>query len=290
MALANLKPIISWLPEEALEEVATSSYWNDPELEKEKEWHLEDIADLKAIRYIREETNLEEAFRAGILFLEEWLGHELQGVCLDLGAGVCWTSALLAKKPRLNRVVAVEISRHRLESLAPLVLRQYQAPEEKVIRVLGDFAEIKLEDNSVDVVVMCQAFHHAVQVEKLLKEVVRVLSPGGGFLVTGERLVFWKEYLDKILRHNFKSLVIALRMEKYLALLRGRVLSRPSKPFGLGWDRVCPYDPVTGDHYYSPGMVEKMFKRAGLEMRFQPLRKVPGKIPMANCNYIARKL
>ena len=104
--------IISWMTEEAIDEVATSSYWNNPAIERE--CYIKDLADYKAIRYVREETNLEEALLAGIFFLEEWLGQELRGVCLDLGAGVCWTSALLAKKSQIERVFAAEISRHRL--------------------------------------------------------------------------------------------------------------------------------------------------------------------------------
>ena len=100
------------MTEEAIDEVATSSYWNNPAIERE--CYIKDLADYKAIRYVREETNLEEALLAGIFFLEEWLGQELRGVCLDLGAGVCWTSALLAKKSQIERVFAAEISRHRL--------------------------------------------------------------------------------------------------------------------------------------------------------------------------------
>jgi SAM-dependent methyltransferase len=286
---ANSGPIITWLPEEALDGIATSSYWNDCAIEKEKEWYIEDLADYKVIRYVREETNLEEAFLAGISFLEEWLGRELRGVCLDLGAGVCWTSALLANKSQIERVFAVEISRHRLLSIAPLIFRQYQAPAKKVIRVLGDFAEIKLEDNSVDVVVMCQAFHHASQVEKLVKEVARVLTPGGGIIVTGERPLSWKQFLHSILKHNIKSMVFALRLEKYLRPL-WRGFSRPPKLFGLDLESVCPHDPLTGDHFYTPKMVERIFRQGGLSLRFQALQKVTGKTSVASCNYIARKL
>src|SRR3954471_14956428 len=43
---------------------------------------------------------------------------EPAGTIVELGAGTCWLSAALARRPAVERVIAVEFSRRRLELLA----------------------------------------------------------------------------------------------------------------------------------------------------------------------------
>ena len=56
----------------------------------------------------------------------------------------------------------------------------------KVSRYLGSFYDIKLPDNSIDLVFMAQAFHHADQPFKLLSECDKVLKKGGVIALIGE--------------------------------------------------------------------------------------------------------
>ncbi len=282
-------PIISWLPDSAIDALPTSAYWNNPEVERRKEWYVESTGDLKAIRYLSETTNLEEAFLAGIRFLEDRTGRKLRGICLDLGVGVCWTSAILAKKPHVERVYAVEMSRHRLLELAPITLQQYGAPAEKVTRVLGDFCDIKLDDGSVDAVVMAQTFHHAANVRRLLSEVARVLVPGGVVIVTGERPISITQFLRRALKHNLRGLVWALRLEGLVSLIRGGELQRPERLFAIRVETLFPADPVKGDRHRSLGQVRREFQNVGLLVQFQRLRCDSGKVQKATCNYIALK-
>jgi len=58
-------------------------------------------------------------------------------------------------------MIAADISRHRLEIIAPKVFDQYQADIEKITRVQGSFDNIKMEANSADVIILVEAFHHA---------------------------------------------------------------------------------------------------------------------------------
>lgn len=50
---------------------------------------------------------------------------------------------------------------------------------QKIGRYLGSFYSLKFPDNSIDVVLLAQAFHHAHHPLRLLKEMDRVLRVGG---------------------------------------------------------------------------------------------------------------
>jgi len=49
-----------------------------------------------------------------------------------------------------------------------------------------------LENNSVDFIFLCQAFHHADDPEKLIYEIRRVLKPDGIVIIIGEHIKIFK--------------------------------------------------------------------------------------------------
>jgi SAM-dependent methyltransferase len=108
------------------------------------------------------------------------------GVVVELGAGSCWVAASLARRPEVERVVAVEFSRRRLEELAPVALAALDAPGGKVERVLADFNDPGLPAGGADLVVTDAAFHHASDPARLARVAHGLLRPGGHILLFRE--------------------------------------------------------------------------------------------------------
>lgn len=108
------------------------------------------------------------------------------GRVVDLGAGVCWLSAMLARRPEVEHVTAIEFSERRLAELAPIALAHLAAPAEKVERRIADFYAHGLPDRSVDWVVMDAAFHHAPDPIRCGRVAFDLLRPGGRFVLLRE--------------------------------------------------------------------------------------------------------
>ena len=64
----------------------------------------------------------------------------------------------------------------------PRVFSEISERPEKILRVVGDFNDLKFEDNTLDFVVELGAFHHSEKVQKTFCEAYRVLKPGGWFI------------------------------------------------------------------------------------------------------------
>lgn len=105
---------------------------------------------------------------------------------LDFGAGSCWTSRWMTQLG--CRVVALDISPAALRIGARLfeklpVLGEHHPPK----FLPFDGVRIGLPDESVDRVCCFDAFHHVANPETVLREMARVLKPGGiaGFAEPG---------------------------------------------------------------------------------------------------------
>ena len=235
--------IVEWLTPDEIKHIDSSMYWNDVDIEKYKEWWIESAHDEKLMRYLKQDTNLEKGFLDLVEYAEA-LGHGLKGLVLDLAAGTCWTSAIVSKISDVHEVIAVDISRHRLEIIAPLVFEQFNANAEKITRVLGSFNEIKMGDNSVDCVILMEAFHHAFDVNKLILEIRRVLKPKGIVLISGEHIMANKDYFKIILLNIIKKAIFLFKVHKLLNKYFGKVIAEPKKIVAL------PVDEQAGDHRY----------------------------------------
>ena len=262
--------IVEWLSQNEISQIESSVYWNDVEIEKEKEWWIESAQDKKLIKYLKQDTNLERAFLDLVKYSES-NGYDLRGVVLDLAAGTCWTSAIVSKMRNVQKVLAIDISRHRLETIAPIVFKQYEADIKKITRVLGSFDRLKMEASSVDCIILVEAFHHAYNVDNLMKEITRVLKPNGIVLISGE-IIKTNIYYFKVVMLNIMTKVIcALGMYKLLNRYLGKTIVAPKKIFAL------LFDERTGDHSYIVNDCGRIFKRYGFELKIQKLNyKWPG--------------
>jgi len=106
---------------------------------------------------------------------------------LDFGAGTCWATRLLTQMG--NAVIALDVSPTALEfgreMFRRLPIAGHHLPPSFLV---FDGHRIDLPDASVDRIVCLNAFHHVPNAAEVLKEMARVLRPGGiaGFSEPGE--------------------------------------------------------------------------------------------------------
>jgi ubiquinone/menaquinone biosynthesis C-methylase UbiE len=251
-------PVVSWLSQEELSEIYSSSYWNDLEKEKQKAWWIEDDQQKdRLIDYLRTSSLLDEFADAQSVILKT---GQQNLVVADLAAGTGWASALLSKLDQVQAVHSVDISQHRIGSLFEHTCLALQANQWKINRYLGSFYSLELNDSSIDVVFLSQAFHHAHQPFLLLQEISRVLKQGGMALLIGE--------------HHISSLKIIKRIFKTL-LQEGR--------FTTNFYELFKPHPIMGDHYYRVSDYFFIAKSLGFNVLLSRLRS-------GNAMYILTKL
>lgn len=97
---------------------------------------------------------------------------------LDFGAGSCWTSRCLTQLG--YRVIALDVSKIALDIGRELYRRQpvFGGQPEPVFLPF-DGHRIDLPDESVDRISCLNSFHHVPNPEHVIKELARVLKPGG---------------------------------------------------------------------------------------------------------------
>jgi SAM-dependent methyltransferase len=97
---------------------------------------------------------------------------------LDFGAGTCWTSRFLAQMGL--RVIALDVSQSAL-NIGRKMLRRHPLigarPRPRFL--LFDGRRIDLPDDSVDRISCWEALHHVPNPNDVLREMARVLKPGG---------------------------------------------------------------------------------------------------------------
>lgn len=125
---------------------------------------------------------VKEDFPKFIPFLTKRCGLEFRGRILEIGAGAAWFSAELSKLPQVVEIIATDVSIRLLKVQAPKVFKLVKANEAKITRMPADFGNLNFPANHFDVVVCADALHRAVNPLRVLREVRRVLKPGGLFV------------------------------------------------------------------------------------------------------------
>lgn len=239
-----LRPVESWLSDDQLKDIYSARYWNDLEVEKEKDlWWIVDGNYKKCLDYLKKSGLLDEYYDAEALVKS--LPQKNMKVA-DLAAGIGWTSSLLSRIDSISEVHSVEISQHRLSELYEHAAKMLDADENKLFRYIGSFYDLKVEDNTFDIIFFSQAFHHADRPLHLLVECDRVLKPGGRIILIGENYFTPFKKMKGFVRNIVKE-----------------------RKFEIDFYKIFPTDPDLGDHYYRVSDYRFMFNAMGYEMTVQ---------------------
>jgi ubiquinone/menaquinone biosynthesis C-methylase UbiE len=130
--------------------------------------------------------SLQEELPRFIPFLKEKCGLEFKGRILEIGAGGAWLSAELSKLPRVVEVITTDFSPKLLKEEAPRVFNILKANHAKITRIPGDFHKLDFPDKHFDFVVCSAVLHYAANMVQVLREVKRVLKPGGQLVAIRE--------------------------------------------------------------------------------------------------------
>ena len=122
---------------------------------------------------------LQEDLPKFIPFLTKKCGLEFRGRVLEIGAGAAWLSAELSKLPKVVEVVVTDFSPEQLQEQVPRTFKLLKAHEGKITRMPADFHKLDFPNNHFDFVVCSAVLHHAANVLAVLRELRRVLKPGG---------------------------------------------------------------------------------------------------------------
>ena len=191
-----MRDVVSQITEKQLENIYTSEYWNDINEEKKKEWWIEDGNYKRCLNFLNQSLMTE--YKSSETFINNYNGDNIK--VADLAAGIGWTSVLISKLKKVKEVHSVEISKHRIGILFENSVKMLLGEENKLFRYLGSFYDLKFGDNSIDIVYMSQAFHHADAPLKLLYECDRVLKDNGRIILVGEHYIGIKRILIRVYR------------------------------------------------------------------------------------------
>lgn len=99
----------------------------------------------------------------------------------DLGAGTgLFTRLFAARVGPQGRVYAVDIARAFVEGN---LQRARAARLENVVGIVSTQTDTRLEENSVDLVFVCDAYHHFEDTKAMLASIRRALRPGGTLVI-----------------------------------------------------------------------------------------------------------
>lgn len=214
-------------------------------------WQVDDTKESfeRLLRHLEKKTRIKPYFEEALRHLDiDSVNFPAGAVVIDMGAGISWTSGMLACYDKVKRVYAVDPSENRLRH-AQSVVRHFGV-EDKVKIVVGTFLEPNVSEKA-DLFIMCASIHHCYdhQLEGLFKNVKHLLRPGGMVLLTNEHYVNWFWIFKRVLSYirHFKN-----RSKLHYYPLRNL---RAPHPFG-------------GEHWRTRGELEKIFADNGFMARF----------------------
>ena len=172
----------------------------------------------------------------------------IHGDGLELGAGVCgFSTAICSYFPSVRNIYAVELVPDVVKLLQPITIPSVCGDDSnKIKRVIGSFNNIELEDNSLDFCFEVDSLHHSEQLDKTLKEIHRVLKPGGHLIMLD------RAHNNKVTDEQIKYMLDVEYSEDWKR--------------GYGYDSAVLTRRENGEHEIRMNEWEKAFKKANMEM------------------------
>lgn len=119
-------------------------------------------------------------------FLKNKAGVQFYGRILELGAGPAWFSAELSKLPKVVEIVATDFGSRPSSDESVQVFKLLRAHEAKITRRSVSPHCLDFPANHFDFVVCAGVLHDAMNLLHLLREIRRVLKPGGQLVAVRE--------------------------------------------------------------------------------------------------------
>ena len=134
-------------------------------------WRQQPAYKAKGVAKLPPEWNEENLER-----ILKFCSDKIQGRVLDVGCGDGFLTAQILQRFNLKNVYGLDISSKAVD------LARLKHPEIKFQQ--GALNHIPEETNSIDSVTMIEVIEHLVDIEGTLKELFRVMKPGGILLIT----------------------------------------------------------------------------------------------------------
>ena len=131
---------------------------------------------------------------------------------------------------------------------------------------MGDISDLKLEDKSIDLIILSQAFHHILDSVKLLKGISRVLKPSGTIIIVGEHYYGFYTKVSKVIRHFVKFIINYKGYQNGRTLIPDFAILFPSDYYGAS----------KGDMHYSKFQYHQLFTGIGFKYKRYIYRDVQG--------------
>ncbi len=177
------------------------------------------------------------------------------GRALELGAGTGFFSLNLLLSGLVEEVHVSDLSPGMVEAARANAQRLGFTIEGRV----ADAESLPYEDDSFDLVVGHAVIHHIPDVEAALREVLRVLRPGGRFVIAGEPTTIGHWYARHLGRITWET---ATRVTR-LPFLRAKWAREQTELDESS--RAAALEAVVDLHTFDPGELAATARRAGAE-------------------------
>jgi len=179
-------------------------------------------------------------------------------VILDIGGGVGWTSALMAKHPRVRKVILLEPSSNR-RSRNKYILKHFKVPEGKVESINGTYQDFKLSEK-VDACVLCASIHHCFDefIPVLFENIKRSLKEPIG--------------KSRILIANDHVVTPLWTLKRLAGYIKNSILGRRETLWNSLGNLRAP-QPYSSEHWRSRKEIDDIIKNASYTHRFFKIKE-----------------
>jgi ubiquinone/menaquinone biosynthesis C-methylase UbiE len=223
-------------------------YWNSEELEENKVFNI-----LKnGYKGLENSPHLIEVYKQFLSLTNNNLVKNFKDKnIVSIGSGIGWLEAWWLKDKDFSSLSLMDYSKHRIHKLAPNLFNHYDI-NGTVNFINGSMENFSFKEQSVDICIMIQAFHHYDQPLDMLRRLKTILKPGGVVIIAGEPDFTNSDYFIRSIKH----------FAKYFLNYNGY---RKLHHIFPGWQDLFPPDMSKGDIHYSIKEYVHFFKRAGFE-------------------------
>lgn len=239
---------INWIQLD--KKIYTANYWNDRQAERAKVFDVTDGDYSK----LEESEHLNQIFKqVHDMTQAESIFFDSRAI-LSLASGTCWLEGRLFNNKNVS-LIAVDFSLHRIHEIAPKTLAWYGIRPNQVALVHGSMLDLKISNETQDIVLLSQAFHHTNEPISLLREIRRVLKDDGAVVIVGEHFYNKSVRAKRALKH----------LMKYILNHRGDY--RNIHSLLPDYQTLFPSGGQKGDVHYSMAEYDAMFSEAGFRYK-----------------------